>query len=67
MIGVNWVKTLAISSLLGMDWVRMAELDPLARRLAVEVIREAMDFQEKRDRHMAQMIIEELALAMNRK
>jgi hypothetical protein len=40
-------------------------LDPLARDMAVDVLMKVGEIQEKRDRHLAQMIIEELAKAMN--
>ena len=44
----------------------MINLDPLARELAVTVIEEAIDEAEKRDRRLAQYIIEELAKSMKR-
>jgi hypothetical protein len=44
----------------------MINLDPLARELAVTVIEEAIDLAEKRDRRLAQYIIEELAKSMKR-
>jgi hypothetical protein len=44
----------------------MINLDPLARELAVEVIEETIDLTYKRDRRLAQMIIEELSKATNR-
>jgi len=44
----------------------MINLDPLARELAVKVIEESIDIRYKHDRRLAQLIIEELTLAMKR-
>lgn len=67
MIGADWVDILAWGSLMGMDVGWMLGLDPLARKLAVEILNKSVQIQNNRDRKLANMIIEELAEAMNRK
>jgi hypothetical protein len=67
MIGANWVDTLAWASVMGMDVGWLLELDPLARNLAMEILHKSVEIQNIRDRKLANMIVEELAEAMNRK
>jgi hypothetical protein len=64
-IGADWVNTLAIAATCGIDIGWLLKLDPLARELAVDVLKKAIDYQLQRDERLAQMIISELAKSMN--
>lgn len=65
-VGAQWVQIAATGAVVGVNPVWLLRADPLERELILDVMQEAVRISDRKDRQLANMIIEELAKALDR-